>query len=243
MTGVQTCALPIYRQFVEQQLVAADLRLDVSNSNPAVGRLADSQVIIPAGDNAFNTLFHPSAEGETTFSVKPPSGFSVPGGDWATITAMVKKPGMYITDDVFIGQNLEVDGAVALGELAPAAGVTVTITSSDPSRLLLSNSVSEVGSATIQVKVAGDQINAVYYLQALAGSGEVEYTVTAPGFRSRTSVVKFAPSGITLTPAAQGPPDEGRVLKKATSEGNYGFTVKESARTMEIGRASCREKV
>jgi hypothetical protein len=226
--------LDSYRQFAEQQSVAADLRLEVSNSNPAAGRLADSQAIIPAGDATFITEFHPSAAGETTFSVKPPSGFSMPGGDWTTVTAMVKKPGLYITDDAFVGQNLEIDGAVVLGELAPAAGVTVTITSSDPSRLLLSNSMSEVGAATIQVKVGGDQINAQFYLQALAGSGEVEYSATAPGFRSRTSVVNFAPSGITLTPAAQGPPDEGRVLKKATSEGNYGFTVKESAHTMEL---------
>jgi hypothetical protein len=38
--------------------------------------------------------------------------------------------------------------------------------------------------------------------------------------------VKLTPSGITLTPYFQGPPDEAQVLKKEVSDGTHGFTMK-----------------
>jgi hypothetical protein len=44
--------------------------------------------------------------------------------------------------------------------------------------------------------------------------------------------VKLAPSGIKLTPYFQGPPDEAQVLKKQTSDGTHGFTMKESEHTL-----------
>jgi hypothetical protein len=43
--------------------------------------------------------------------------------------------------------------------------------------------------------------------------------------------VKLAPSGVILTPYFQGPPDEAQVLKQQTSDGNHGFTMKESDHT------------
>jgi hypothetical protein len=204
--------------------------VEVSNSNASAGRLADSPIEIPAGAASAVTLFHPAHEGDVTFVIKAPPGFSVPA-EFATVTASVKKPGIVVSDDLFIGQNLEVSGAMALGEYAPVGGLTVTLTSADPTRLLLSASQTEPGSKSIEIKIPAESINAVYFLQALGDSGEVEYTATAPGFRSRTGVVKLAPSGITLTPYFQGPPDEAQVLKKQTSDGNHGFTMKESENT------------
>ena len=37
-----------------------------------------------------------------------------------------------------------------------------------------------------------------YYIQALADSGPVTYTATAPGFRTRTGTIVLAPSGVVL---------------------------------------------
>jgi len=199
----------------------------VTNCNASAGRLADSPVVQPAREGSAVTQFDPAGEGDVTFAIKVPPGFSVPA-EFATVTASVRKPGIVVSDDLFIGHNLEVGGALALGEYAPMGGLTVTLTSSDPSRLLLSASKTEPGSKSVQIKIPAEGINAVYFLQALGNSGEVEYTATAPGFRSRTGVVKLTPSGITLTPYFQGPPDEAQVLKKETSDGTHGFTMKAS---------------
>jgi len=214
----------------EVQAVATDVSVEVSNSNTSAGRLADSPVAISAGEASAATLFQPAGEGDVTFAIKAPPGFSVPA-EAATVTASVRKPGIFVSDDLFIGENLEVGGALALGEFAPAGGLTVTLTSADPTRLLISTSKTEPGSKSVQLKILPEGINASYFLQALGSSGEVEYTATAPGFRSRTGAVKLAPSGITLTPYFQGPPDEAQVLQKLTSDGTHGFQMKESEQT------------
>jgi hypothetical protein len=217
-------------KFSEQQAVAGGLSLEVTNSNPSAGRLADSPIVIRAGEGSATTQFNPGREGDVTFTIKVAPGFSTPA-EFATLTASVRKPGIVVSDDQSIGHNLQVGGVLALGELAPAGGLTVTLTSSDPSRLLLSASQTEPGSESVQIKIPAEGINAVYFLQALGSSGEVEYTATAPGFRSRTGVVKLTPSGITLTPYFQGPPDEAQVLKQQTSDGSHGFTMKESEKS------------
>ena len=215
---------------VAEQVVTGGLKVELSNSNPAIGHLEESPVEIPAGEASVTTLFHPGAEGDVTFTVKVPPGFSVPA-EFATITASVKKPGIVVVDDQYIGENLQIAAALALGEYAPVGGLTITLTSSDPSKLLLSNSGTEVGSKSIQIKIPAQGFNAIYYLQALGKSGEVEYTASAPGFRSRTGIIKLTPSGITLTPYFQGPPDEGQVLKQQTTDGNHGFLMKASDKT------------
>jgi hypothetical protein len=214
----------------EAQAVISDVSVEVSNSNVSAGRLADSPVTIPAGEASAVTLLQPAGEGDVTFTIKAPPGFSVPA-EFATLTASVRKPGIFVSDDIFIGENLEMGGALALGEFAPAGGLTVTLTSADPTRLLISASQTEPGSKSVQIKIPAEGINATYFLQALGSSGEVEYTATAPGFRARTGVVKLAPSGITLTPYFQGPPDEAQVLRKLTSDGTHGFLMKESEQT------------
>ena len=210
-----------------EQVATGGLRVEISNSNPASGRLAESPVEIPPGEASATTFFHPAAEGDATFAIKPPAGFSVPA-EYATVTASVKKPGIVVVDDLLLGQNLEVAAALALGEYAPVGGLTVTLTSSDPSKLLLSESRTELGSKSIDIKIPAEGMNAIYYLQAIGNSGEVEYTATAPGFRSRTGVIRLTPSGITLTPYFQGPPDEAQILKHETTDGDHGFKMKES---------------
>jgi hypothetical protein len=219
-------------KFVEQQAVSSDLKLTVSNSNPSAGLLTDASITIPAGESSFQTTFRPAGgEGDATFAITPPAGFSAPA-EFASVTASVRKPGLGLSDEVIVGENLEALGAVSLGEAPPADGVTVTLTSSDPSRLLLSNAATELGSKSIQVKIPPNKVANQFFIQALGKSGEVEYTATVPGYRARTGVVKLVPSGITLTPYFQGPPDEGQVLKAdKTGEGSHGFLIKESERT------------
>jgi len=213
-------------EFAEEQAIAGGtpVRIDVISSNPSVGTVANSQLEMRGGTNIAATQFRPVGEGETTLSIHVPPGFSTPA-QLAGITATVKKPGLAISDQLVIGQNLQLGGVLSLGEAPPAEGLTVTIVSEDPTKFLLSTSATEVGSKSVQVKLAHDEVSGRYYVQALGGSGTFTYTASAPGFRSRTAEVSLAPSGIVITPAEQGPPDEAHVLRKEAPESISKFTA------------------
>ena len=132
---------------------------------------------------------------------------------------------MAVTDEISIGYNLQTGGSQHLGEPAPAGGVVVTLTSNDPAKLLLSRTPDQVGSDCITIAIpAGGVGGASYFIQALAGSGEVTYTATAPGFRTRTGTVTLTPSGLVMG-GPQGPPDEAELINKEIAEGPHGFVT------------------
>jgi len=181
------------------QLVAGGMSaaVDLSVSDTAVGSLATPKLTIAGGSGSAVTLFQPSAPGQTTVTASVPAGFS-PGAKFAAITALVATPGIGLTENVFIGQNLQIGGAVSLGTFAGKGGVQVTLTSDHPEKLLLSASETEKGSGTITVTVPENAVTVRYFLQALDGSGTVTYTGTATGYRSRMATVALTPSGVVM---------------------------------------------
>jgi len=212
------------RQFAEEQTVAGgtSIKIEVISSNPSAGTIVMPSIEIPGGASTAATEFRPAGEGETTLSTRLPSGFSA-AGQYAAVIAAVKKPGLAVSDQLTIGQNLQVGGVLSLGERAPAAGLSVTLMSDDPSKLLLSNSETAVGTKSITVELPAGGTSLRYYLQALDKAGKVTYTATAPGYRTRSAEIWLAPSGIVITPWAQGPPDEAQVLRKVAPESKYKF--------------------
>jgi hypothetical protein len=208
----------------KEQLIAGGMPVPVvlSNSNPAAGKLGQSRIVMPAGSSSVRLFFQPTGEGDTVLAPEVPEHF-VASKKYASVTAMVKKPGMAISDQVLIGQNLQIGGVLAISEIAPPEGLKVTLTSEDPTRLLISPSDKEPGKKSIEVEVPAGTTSARYYLQALDNSGTVSYTASANGFRSRTAVVGLAPAGVILTPESQGPPDEAQVLRKEPPDGVHKF--------------------
>src|SRR5579883_2104816 len=158
----------------QEQLIAGGTSVPVtlSNSNPAAGKFVQSTVVMPAGASSVPVYFQPVGEGEAVLAPEVPPNFAA-SKKYASVTALVKKPGMVISDQVRIGQNLQISGVVALGILAPPQGVKVTLTSEDPKKLLISASEKELGKQTIQVEVPAGSTVARYYLQALDSSGTV----------------------------------------------------------------------
>jgi hypothetical protein len=211
-------------QFAEEQTVAggSSVKVELINSNPSAGTITTPSLEIGGGFSSASTEFRPAGEGETTLSARVPPGFSAPA-KFATVTASVNRPGLAASDHLVIGQNLQVSGVLSLGELASTAGVSVKLVSDDPSKLLLSNSETAIGSKSITIEFPPGGGSLRYYLQALDKSGTVTYTATASGYRSRTAEITLAPSGIVITPWAQGPPDEAHVLRKVAPESNYKF--------------------
>jgi hypothetical protein len=217
-------------KFVEEQPVApGSVRVDVISSNKSVGTIASSPLEIRGGMSSAVTLFRPVGEGETTLSIGVPSGFSALA-KFSAISASVRRPGLAISDQLVIGENLQVGGVLSLGKAAPLQGVNVTLVSDDSSQLLLSTSANEIGSKAITLEIPAYGTYARYYLQALGKSGTITYTATAPEYRSRTAIVSLAPSGIVITPASQGAPDEAQVLRDEPPESTYTLMVNLSKR-------------
>jgi len=108
-------------------------------------------------------------------------------------------PGFVAPEPATIGRNLEGFTSMRLTELAPEGGLQVTISSDDPSRLLLARNPDEAGSKSIVLKLKGPYIRTPdFYIQALGDKGTVTYTASAPGFDSIKGTVKLAPSAIFI---------------------------------------------
>jgi hypothetical protein len=213
-------------KYAEEQLLAggAAIKVEVTSSNGVVGKATASPLELGGGTSHATAYFQPAGEGETMLGVKQPAGFQTPA-DFASVTVSIRKPGCAISTELYVGQNLQVSGVLALGEPAPADGLQVTLTSDDPKRLLLSLSDKEEGSKSITIKIPSRELAARYYIQALGNEGPVTYSANAPGYQSRTGTIWLAPSGVIVTPIWQGPPDEGQVLRPGTPDSKYQFLM------------------
>jgi len=189
-------------------MVAGGMRvnLSVASSDPSTGTVQDSRITIAGGTADAATQFRPSAPGTTTLVIDPPAGFST-SAQFATLAATVVMPGIAVADDIAVGQNLQVEATVSLGEPAPAGGLDVNIESNDPGRLLLSASATEVGHGSLTIRMPAGAATASYFLQGIGDSGTVATKATAAGYRDRIGTITLAPSGVVIG-GPPGPPDE-----------------------------------
>lgn len=210
-------------KYAEQQLIAGGLsvKVNVTSSNVGAGKVDPSFVTLTDGNPNGILEFKPGGAGETRLAPGVPTGFSIPAED-AEVTAVVRAPGVALTDEITIGQNLQLGAMVGLGEAA-TGDVAVTLTADDPERLLLSGTGKEAGSGSITIKIPRGSVNARFYLQALGKSGTTTYTASVPGYTSRTASVLLAPSGVVITPSAYGPPDEAELHRKEGEGEPHGF--------------------
>lgn len=236
-TGAGKQELAVYSVLLDPQLnvmhpqpVASgqSVGVEVTNSDKTIAAIEPSRLTIQSGTAHASLEFQPLSAGETVLSVTTPHGFSSPT-QFATMAVTVIKPGMGLTDEISIGRDLQAHGTLTLGEVAGAQGVTVTLTSSDPTKLLLSTSPTEPGLKQITIPVPPGGFNGSFYLHALHGSGHVTYRATAPGFRDREATVALTPSGLVIG-GPQGPPDEAELLNKEIAEGPHGFVTNMSER-------------
>jgi hypothetical protein len=182
--------------YLVQPVAASPVSVDVTSSTLSVGTITVSPVTIPAGSAGATSGFQPGSSGSSTLSVNVPTGFSVPAA-YGSVVATVSTSGIAITQGVSIGKFLQIQGYFTLGAPAPA-GLVVTFQSSNPSVLLLSASPTAAGAATIGVTMTAGGFNGVYYIQALADTGTVTYTASAPGYASNTGTITLTKSGVVV---------------------------------------------
>jgi len=219
-----TAALDSSMKVLEAQQVAGGSRVEVRivNSNPEAGSVGDSVLTLTGGASEASTYFRPAAEGRATLTPEPPRGFSTPA-EFATVIAMIEKPGLAVADDLFLGKDLQAPGVLCLGESPGPDGLKVTLTSSDPGKLRLSAREDQLGAASITLTVPPGQLTAQYYLQSLSDAGAVTYAASAPGFRSRVGRVTLSPSGMIVAYSRYGPPDEAAVLQRTGANDDRRF--------------------
>jgi hypothetical protein len=198
----------------EQQIAGgSSFTVSIDNSRPEVGKLGQSKLTLKGGESEVFTSFTPGGEGKSTLSLVLPEGFRIPA-NYSTVVATVQIPGIAVADELTIGKDLQMPGIICLGDPAPPEGLSLTLTSSDPSKLVFSTSDEKLGTGTITIKVPAGAATAQYYMQSFSDSGMTTYQATAAGYRPRIGHVTFAPSGIIVGFSNYGPPDEAAVLRR-----------------------------
>ena len=120
--------------------------------------------------------------------------------------ALLAGPSLIAPAEITVGRNLQGYSGIKLGVPAPENGLEVTVTSDDPTRLLLAMGPDQPGSKSITLKVNGNYVETPdFCVQALADTGAATFTATAPGFGSTKGKVKLARSVIVMTGPLKGP--------------------------------------
>ena len=184
--------------FVAVQAMAGNssMSVTVTSSNTTVGTIVSSPVTISAGNSSATTLFQPASSGSSTLAASA-AGFSVPVSK-ASLTVTVATPAFALTDGITVGQNGEEQGTVIIGQQAGAGGQAVTLTSNNPSQLLLSATASGAGSASITVTIPAGSNNTTFFIQVTGSIGNVTYTASAAGFANKTATITQVPSGLVV---------------------------------------------
>jgi hypothetical protein len=220
---VVSVALNDAGKILAEQPVASGLEVQITSSQPGVAKLRESKLKIEAGFSTAATYFDPAGEqGETTIAAVQPADFKVPA-ERASFVVKTSTPGFNIGGDYYIGKDLQSGASLLLGEPAPPEGVTVTLRSADPSKLVLSENGDTLGTGELKLKIPGGGQGHGFVLQALADSGIVEYYGTAPGYKDQVSRIGLAASGIIMAYEPYGPPEEGNVTRKIGGETNRAF--------------------
>ncbi len=189
-----------YTQTLTLRPGAPAVTVGLSNSNTAVGTLGSSSIVFNPGNTQLQTTFTPTstASGVATIGFSStPSGYSTPG-NYKTAVFTVTAPAINVVAAT-IGKNLQTTTYGTLAQPAPTGGRTVTVTSSDTTKLLLSATGTTTGTGTLTLSLAaGQQSIPAFYVQALAGSGTATITMSASGYANGTGTMTLYPSGFAL---------------------------------------------
>jgi len=174
------------------------VNVPVSSQNSTVGTIVGSPLSLTGGSTGATVQFDPASSGTSLLSVAAPSGFFIPTSG-SQLTATVALPKLTL-NPVSVGANLQVQASGSLESGAPTGGLSVTITSSNPSVVRLSTDPSVQGSSSLTLTVpAGQVFLPAFYVQALGASGSsAQLTATATNFQSGAANVSVTPSGFVI---------------------------------------------
>jgi hypothetical protein len=193
----------------------APVAVQVVSSDTKVGTIGNSPLLFGGGDGTKTAEFRPSGAGSAIVSITAPAGFATPSTT-RQILATVTVPGITLTLKP-VGKDLQAPMTFHLAAPAPAGGAAVTITSADPSRVLLANSARLAGAESTTVNLTPGSSDGTFYVQGLAASGVSQLTATAANFNRAVGDVILNPSGFAFNSA--------RDFSIGIANGNYSLFV------------------
>jgi hypothetical protein len=152
--------------------------------------------VFQPGSTAATLTYRPVSGGSANLTLSLPPGFlqAPVANTYYTLqpqlsfTVSAAKPSV---NTATIGRDLQQNMSVSSdGSIKPQT--QLTITSSDPSRLLLAPDANTPGQGSITITSTG------FYAQALSDSGTVNISVSADGYQSGSGVVTLAPSAVVF---------------------------------------------
>ena len=187
---------------------AGPLPVTFTSSNTAVGQIKKTgasggsiTVELPVNREYTSTTvasggvsFDALGAGTTVVAATAP-GFNNAWSE-ASTTVTVSQPGMTITDPwtgaYRVGSSLQGQLRLTLGG-SSHGGVTVQVTSSDPTKVKLSPDATTAGTASINIALANGESYKDFYMQGVreAASGDVTITATQALFTNGTTTVKL----------------------------------------------------
>ena len=208
-TNLSVCASSLNPTTLNRDFQSTTLRAGIApvsvamtSSNTATGTIVNTPQSIGGNTSctasgATGLQFHPLAVGNSTLTLTTPSGFATTAS-FQSIVATVTAAGITVTPQV-VGKDHQVSTTFTLGAPAPAGNLVVSLTSSDPTKLLLASDASTAGSTSTQVTVPAGQSSGTYFVQALASSGTPQVTAAAPNYANGTATVTLEPSGFYIS--------------------------------------------
>jgi hypothetical protein len=138
--------------------------------------------------------FDPVGPGTVTMTARSTELITQPN---ATQQVTVTAPGISVGART-VGAGLQEGTSFGLGA-SNHGGVTVTLTSSDSSRVLLAPDASTPGTGTVSINVADGSTGIGFYVQGVEGTtGTSSITVSAPGFTPGAATMTVVQPGIII---------------------------------------------
>lgn len=166
----------------------------VTSSDTNVGTITVSPLAFAGGDNSKSTAFDPLNAGSTTITVEVPAGWSTPSNK-RQITATVTAPDINLSSPT-VGRHMQRYQNVTL-QSAPPAATDVTITSLDPSKVLLSKTATGAGSASVTYSGVTTTTVGSLYTQGVA-LGTATVSASATGYNTKNVTATVDPSGFAI---------------------------------------------
>jgi hypothetical protein len=165
------------------------------SSNAAVATVTPAAIAWPSGARELDFKVQAVSPGTASLSFTVPDGYIAPSDARVTVTGGTLNLSLRT---LALGRNLE-DSIVIYGNPGQ-----VTVTSSDPGRVLVWNSPAQVGQITTTVDAQATG-NPRVYIQALADSGTATLTFSAAGYSDATVTVQLASTAVQLIAPSQIP--------------------------------------
>ena len=154
-----------------------------------------SQSVSPG--TSYGLAFDPIGAGTTNVTATgPPGVVTMTTNGVRTVT--VTGPGVTMPGTITVAGWLQTSASASLGGAAHG-GVTATLTSSDPTRVLLSPNGTTAGMPSITVNVPNNQTTVSYYIQGVENTtGSAIISMTVPGFPNGQHTVNVVQGGVEL---------------------------------------------